>query len=154
MKPDWTLADWLAHCERLHARQIDLALDRVAAVRDRLGLRFNMPVISVAGTNGKGSSCALIDAIARAAGWRVGLYSKPHLVDFEERCRIDGRNLDASALLPHFETVRPAPPLAAAPAPELGPPLLDLSLLLRGSRPSIAGHASRPPGPDRGQNRG
>ena len=58
------------------------------------------------------------------------------------------------ALLPHFETVRPAPPLAAAPAPELGPPLLDLSLLLRGSRPSIAGHASRPPGPDRGQNRG
>jgi dihydrofolate synthase/folylpolyglutamate synthase len=103
-----TLADWLAHCERLHARQIDLTLDRVAAVRDRLGLRFEVPVISVAGTNGKGSSCALIDAIARAAGWRVGLYSKPHLVDFEERCRIDGRNLEASALLPHFEAVEVA----------------------------------------------
>jgi dihydrofolate synthase/folylpolyglutamate synthase len=67
-----------------------------------------VPVISVAGTNGKGSSCALIDAIARAAGWRVGLYSKPHLVDFEERCRIDGRNLEASALLPHFEAVEVA----------------------------------------------
>jgi dihydrofolate synthase/folylpolyglutamate synthase len=103
-----TLAEWLAHCERLHARQIDLTLDRVAAVRDRLGLRFDVPVISVAGTNGKGSSCAMIESIARAAGWRVGLYSKPHLVDFEERCRIGGETIAPTRLLPHFAAVEVA----------------------------------------------
>jgi dihydrofolate synthase/folylpolyglutamate synthase len=78
-----TLDDWLAHCEALHPKGIDMTLERVAAVRDRLGLRFSTPVVSVAGTNGKGSSCAMLDAIARAAGYRVGLYSKPHLVHFE-----------------------------------------------------------------------
>lgn len=85
-----------------------MTLERVAAVRDRLGLRFSVPVISVAGTNGKGSSCAMLEAIALAAGYRVGLYSKPHLVHFEERCRIDGRMIDAEALLPHFEAVEAA----------------------------------------------
>ncbi|WP_029000329.1 bifunctional tetrahydrofolate synthase/dihydrofolate synthase [Azohydromonas australica] len=103
-----TLDDWLAHCEALHPRSIDMTLERVAAVRDRLGLRFSVPVISVAGTNGKGSSCAMLEAIALAAGYRVGLYSKPHLVHFEERCRIDGRMIDAEALLPHFEAVEAA----------------------------------------------
>ena len=52
--------------------------------------RFDVPVITVAGTNGKGSTCAMLESIARQAGYRVGLYSKPHLVHFEERCRIDG----------------------------------------------------------------
>jgi dihydrofolate synthase/folylpolyglutamate synthase len=61
-------------------------------VRDRLGLRFEVPVVTVAGTNGKGSTCAMLEAIALQAGWRVGLYSKPHLVHFEERCRIDGES--------------------------------------------------------------
>ena len=66
-----TLDDWLAHCERLHPKSIDMTLERVAAVRQRLGLRFDVPVIAVAGTNGKGSTCAMLDSIARAAGWRV-----------------------------------------------------------------------------------
>jgi dihydrofolate synthase/folylpolyglutamate synthase len=56
-------------------------------LRDRLGLRFDVPVITVAGTNGKGSTCAMLESIARQAGYRTGLYSKPHLVHFEERCR-------------------------------------------------------------------
>ena len=103
-----TLQDWLAHCERLHPKTIDLTLDRVHTLRDRLGLRFECPVISVAGTNGKGSTCAMLDSIARAAGYRVGLYSKPHLVHFEERCRIDGQMIAADALLPHFEAVEAA----------------------------------------------
>lgn len=103
-----TLADWLAHCERLHPKTIDMTLDRVNAVRDRLGLRFEVPVISVAGTNGKGSTCAMLECIALQAGYKVGLYIKPHLVHFEERCRINGEMAQAEALLPHFEAVEAA----------------------------------------------
>ena len=103
-----TLAGWLAHCEQLHPKTIDMTLDRVAAVRDRLGLRFTVPVISVAGTNGKGSSCAMLEAIALQAGYRVGLYIKPHLVHFEERCRVNGEMATAGSLLPHFAAVEAA----------------------------------------------
>jgi dihydrofolate synthase/folylpolyglutamate synthase len=103
-----TLDEWLAHCERLHPKSIDMTLDRVAAVRDKLGLRFEAPVISVAGTNGKGSTCAMLEAIALQAGYRVGLYIKPHLVHFQERCRIDGAPVEAEALVPHFEAVEQA----------------------------------------------
>ncbi len=100
-----TLAGWLAHCERLHPKTIDMSLDRVTLLRDRLALRFDAPVISVAGTNGKGSTCAMLESIALRAGYRVGLYSKPHLVHFEERCRIGGAMCTAQSLLPHFAAV-------------------------------------------------
>jgi dihydrofolate synthase / folylpolyglutamate synthase len=103
-----TLADWLAHCERLHPKTIDMTLERTMTVRDRLGLRFNAPLITVAGTNGKGSTCAMLESIALAAGYRVGLYIKPHLVHFEERCRVGGASVAAEALLPHFEAVEQA----------------------------------------------
>ncbi len=103
-----TLVDWLAHCERLHPSSMELTLDRTAAVKARLGLAFNVPVVIVAGTNGKGSTCAMMESIALAAGYRVGLYSKPHLVRFEERCRVDGRSVEAAALVPHFEAVEAA----------------------------------------------
>jgi dihydrofolate synthase / folylpolyglutamate synthase len=104
-----TLDDWLAHCERLHPKTIDMTLERTLAVRDRLGLRFDGPVvITVAGTNGKGSTCAMLESIALAAGWRVGLYIKPHLVHFEERCRVGGAPVAAETLMPHFEAVEAA----------------------------------------------
>src|SRR6476661_8489933 len=103
-----TLADWLERCERLHPKEIDMTLERSRRVAARLGLAFDVPVIVVAGTNGKGSTCAMLESIALAAGYRVGLYSKPHLVHFEERCRVGGRSVDASALLPHFEAVEQA----------------------------------------------
>ena len=103
-----TLDEWLAHCERLHPKSIDMTLTRVAAVRDRMGLRFEVPVISVAGTNGKGSTCAMLECIALQSGYRVGLYIKPHLVHFEERCRINGEMASAASLLPHFEAVEAA----------------------------------------------
>jgi dihydrofolate synthase/folylpolyglutamate synthase len=99
---------WLAHAERLHPKSIDMTLERVARLRDRLGLRFGVPVITVAGTNGKGSSCALLESILLRAGYRVGLYIKPHLVHFEERCRVQGQPVHAQALLPHFEAVEAA----------------------------------------------
>jgi dihydrofolate synthase/folylpolyglutamate synthase len=103
-----TLADWLAHCEGLHPTEIEMTLDRVRTVKERLGLHFDCPVISVAGTNGKGSTCAMLDSIARAAGYRVGLFSKPHLVHFEERCRVGGEMVEADSLVPHFAAVEAA----------------------------------------------
>ena len=103
-----SLDGWLAHCERLHPKIIDMTLERVAVVYRRLGLHFGAPVVAVAGTNGKGSSCAMLEAVALAAGYRVGLYSKPHLVHFEERCRINGEMVSAASLLPHFEAVEAA----------------------------------------------
>ncbi len=103
-----TLAGWLARCEQQHHKVKDRPLDALRALRDRLGLRFACPVVVVAGTNGKGSTCAILDAITRHAGYRVGLYTKPHLVHFEERCRIDGVPVPAEQLLPHFEAVEAA----------------------------------------------
>lgn len=103
-----TLDEWLAHCERLHPKSMDFTLERVQAVRERLGLHFECPVISVAGTNGKGSTCAMIESIARHAGYRTALYTSPHLVRFEERCCIDGKPVDAALLPPHFEAVEAA----------------------------------------------
>jgi dihydrofolate synthase/folylpolyglutamate synthase len=103
-----TLDDWLARCERLHPKEIDLTLERVLQVKERLGLAFGVPVVTVAGTNGKGSTCAMLEAIALQAGYRVGLYAKPHLVHFEERCRVNGAMVAASELLPHFEAVERA----------------------------------------------
>ena len=103
-----TLADWLARCERLHPKEIDMTLARTRRVKERLGLRFSAPVIAVAGTNGKGSTCAMLEAIALQAGYRVGLYSKPHLVHFEERCRIGGQMVGEADLLPHFAAVEQA----------------------------------------------
>ena len=103
-----TLQDWLAHCERLHPKTIALGLDRVRAVADRLQLAFRCPVVTVAGTNGKGSTCAMLEAIALQAGWKTGVYTSPHLVHFEERCRVRGESVSADALVPHFERVEAA----------------------------------------------
>ena len=103
-----TLQDWLAHCETLHPKTIQLGLERVQAVAARMGLRFDCPVITGAGTNGKGSTCAMLEAIALQAGYRTGLYTSPHLVHFEERCRIHGEPVQAQALLPHFARVEAA----------------------------------------------
>ena len=103
-----TLTEWLAWCEQLHPKNIELGLDRVRAVADRMAIRFASPVITVAGTNGKGSTCAMLEAIALQAGYRAGVYTSPHLVHFEERCRIHGEIVKAEALLPHFERVEAA----------------------------------------------
>ncbi len=103
-----TLQDWLAHCEQLHPKTIDMGLDRVRAVATRMGLRFTCPVITVAGTNGKGSTCAMLEAILLQAGYRPGVYTSPHLVHFEERCRIHGEIVSASDLIAHFDRVEQA----------------------------------------------
>jgi len=102
------LGEWLAHCERLHPKTIDMGLARVQEVAQRLQLRFDVPVVTVAGTNGKGSTCAMLEAIALQAGYRPGVYTSPHLVHFEERCRIAGESVPPDALVPHFERVEAA----------------------------------------------
>src|SRR5574343_1515584 len=100
MPPMQTLQDWLAHCERLHPKTIDMGLERVREVARRMDLRFACPVITVAGTNGKGSTCAMLEAIALEAGWRCAVYTSPHLVHFEERCRLHGEISTAGELVP------------------------------------------------------
>ncbi len=100
-----TLDEWLSYCERLHPKTIALGLDRIQQVRQRMGLDFEAVVVTVAGTNGKGSTCAMLESIALQAGWKVGLFTSPHLIHFEERCRVGGLPLQADALCPHFEAV-------------------------------------------------
>ena len=103
-----TLEGWLRHCEQLHPHNIDMGLDRVSVVARRMALRFECPVITVAGTNGKGSTCAMLEAVAQQAGYRTGVYTSPHLVHFEERCRVHGESVSASDLVAHFEAVERA----------------------------------------------
>ena len=100
-----TLQDWLEFCERLHPVTIDMGLERVREVADRLELRFACPVITVAGTNGKGSTCAMLEAILLQAGYRTGVYTSPHLVHFEERCRLSGQSASGEALAEAFAAV-------------------------------------------------
>ena len=103
-----TLDDWLAHCERLHPTTIDMGLDRVRAVAQRMHIRFDCPVITVAGTNGKGSTCAMLEAILGQAGYRTGVYTSPHLVRFEERLRLLGEASNATQLVAGFAAVERA----------------------------------------------
>ena len=108
MTPLKTLEDWLAHCERLHPKSIDMGLERVRAVAQRMGLTFHCPIITVAGTNGKGSTCAMLEAILMESGYRTGVYTSPHLVHFEERCRVRGDIVNASTLIACFARVEAA----------------------------------------------
>jgi dihydrofolate synthase/folylpolyglutamate synthase len=103
-----TLDGWLAHCAAMHPKTMDLSLERTVEVKRRLGIHFQVPLILVAGTNGKGSTCAMLESIARHAGYRVGLYQKPELVRFEERCRVNGAPVAALDLVPHFAAVEAA----------------------------------------------
>jgi dihydrofolate synthase / folylpolyglutamate synthase len=91
-----TLDDWLAYIEGLHPQNIEMGLDRVRAVWQRTGLALQCPVVTVAGTNGKGSTCAMLESIYTQAGYRTAVYSSPHLVHFLERCRVAGEMVSAA----------------------------------------------------------
>ncbi|MBD5800746.1 Bifunctional protein FolC [Azoarcus sp. Aa7] len=105
--PD-SLSGWLELLESRHTVQIQLGLDRVSRVRDALDLRNDAVVITVGGTNGKGSTCAMLEAILLAAGYRVGCYTSPHLLRYNERVRIDGREVDDQVLVDAFRAVEEA----------------------------------------------
>jgi len=100
-----SLSQWLERLESMHSVAIDMGLDRVATVAARLNLRFDCPVITVGGTNGKGSTCAMLESMLMQGSYRVGLYTSPHIIDFNERARIDGHSVSDAALCDTFAAV-------------------------------------------------
>ncbi|KWI35684.1 bifunctional tetrahydrofolate synthase/dihydrofolate synthase [Burkholderia stagnalis] len=103
-----TLDAWLSHLERAHPVGIDMGLARIGQVKAALGLEFACPVITVGGTNGKGSTCAFLETILVRAGYKVGCHTSPHLLEFNERARVNGQTVTDDELLPHFEAVEAA----------------------------------------------
>jgi dihydrofolate synthase/folylpolyglutamate synthase len=100
-----SLADWLARLERLHPSTIELGLDRVKRIKDAMGLAPTFPLIVVGGTNGKGSTCAYLEAVLGAAGYKAGLYTSPHLLRYNERVRIAGQESSDADLVRAFERI-------------------------------------------------
>nr|WP_240674269.1 bifunctional tetrahydrofolate synthase/dihydrofolate synthase [Crenobacter cavernae] len=100
-----TLDDWLSHLEALHATPIDMGLDRVRRVRDAMGLAPTFPVITVGGTNGKGSVCAMLSTMLVRAGYKVGTYTSPHIMRYNERVAIDLEPASDEAIVDSFATI-------------------------------------------------
>lgn len=103
------LIDWLDYQLKIHPKSIDMGLDRVSEVAKRLEIIKPAPrVITVAGTNGKGSTVAFIEAIARAAGWKVGAYTSPHILQYNERVRVEGEDAGDAEFIAAFEQIEKA----------------------------------------------
>ncbi len=102
------LDEWLSHLETAHPVGIDMGLARITRVKESLGLKFPCPVITVGGTNGKGSTCAFLESILLAAGYQVACHTSPHLLRFNERARINGADVSDAQLLNAFERVERA----------------------------------------------
>lgn len=101
-----SLSEWLSWQETLHPKTIDLGLDRCMPVVERLGLRqTEFPIVTVAGTNGKGSVVAMLEAILRAAGYRTGAYTSPHLVRYNERICVNGMEVNDEMIMGSFERI-------------------------------------------------
>ncbi len=107
MKPE-TLEQWLDYLERLHPQGIAMGLERVLRVKQALALDPGCAVITVGGTNGKGSCCAMLEAMLHHAGYRVGCYTSPHLLRYNERVRIGGAEVDDDTLCRAFERIEAA----------------------------------------------
>jgi dihydrofolate synthase/folylpolyglutamate synthase len=103
-----TLTDWLTHLETAHHIPIELKLQRVNLVKERLGLKLDCPIITVGGTNGKGSTCAMLESILMQGGYKVGLYTSPHLIRFNERARINGVSVSDDVFVEAFKIVEEA----------------------------------------------
>ena len=103
-----TLADWLEYIERVHPHTIEMGLDRVAAVRDAMHLVPAFPIFTIGGTNGKGSACAMLEAILDEAGYRVGCYTSPHLLRYNERVRVGRAEASDDDLVRAFAAVEAA----------------------------------------------
>jgi dihydrofolate synthase/folylpolyglutamate synthase len=105
----WSLEQWLAYQTQVHPQSIDLSLDRLRLVLERLNWRQpTVPVVTIAGTNGKGSVSGYCAAILAAAGYRVGTFTSPHLRDYRERIRIHDRLVNSAELVSVFERIEAA----------------------------------------------
>ncbi|HUL56370.1 MAG TPA: bifunctional folylpolyglutamate synthase/dihydrofolate synthase, partial [Usitatibacter sp.] len=103
-----SLDDWLDYISSQHPATIALGLDRVRQVAERMGISRPAVVITVGGTNGKGSTCAMLERILLEAGYRVGLYTSPHLIRYNERVRVQGEDATDGMLVESFERVEAA----------------------------------------------
>jgi dihydrofolate synthase/folylpolyglutamate synthase len=103
-----SLTAWLSYLETAHPVGIDMGLERINRVKAVLDIPFDCPVITVAGTNGKGSTCSYLESILLASGYRVGCHMSPHLMKFNERARINGKDVGDELLLAHFTKVEEA----------------------------------------------
>lgn len=107
-----TLPEWLSHLETAHLQLIDMGLTRVNEIKKRLlkngDLTLKTPIITVGGTNGKGSTCTFLEQILLAGGYKVACHTSPHIMAFTERARWGGMDADADVLVPFFETVQAA----------------------------------------------
>ncbi|MBS0298609.1 MAG: bifunctional tetrahydrofolate synthase/dihydrofolate synthase [Proteobacteria bacterium] len=100
-----SLADWLAYLELLHPKTIEMGLERINRVRTKLKLAPQFPIIVVGGTNGKGSVCAMLESILFCAGYKVGCYTSPHLLRYNERVRVNKREIGDEELCHAFAQV-------------------------------------------------
>lgn len=101
-----SLNEWLAYVEAQHPQSvIELGLGRMRKMVERLGIEFDCPVIVVGGTNGKGSTCMMLESIYRAAGYEVGTHTSPHMLRFNERARVNGAEIDDESMVKAFEEV-------------------------------------------------
>ena len=98
-------SDWLAYIEALHPKSIAMGLDRVQVVANKLQLKPNFPIITVAGTNGKGSACAMLSQIYTEAGFSVGCYTSPHLIRYNERVCINQQEISDDDLCAAFAAI-------------------------------------------------
>lgn len=105
LNADASLNDWLAYLESIHSKPIDMGLDRLKVVQQHMNFTLKGVVFTVAGTNGKGSTCAMLESILIQAGYKVGMYTSPHLIRFTERARINGEEVSESELISAFEKV-------------------------------------------------
>lgn len=103
-----SLADWLIYLESIHSKTIEMGLERVDQVRLKLELTPQFPIIMVGGTNGKGSVCAMLESILHCAGYKVGCYTSPHLLQYNERVRIDKKEADDARLCQAFAQIEAA----------------------------------------------
>ena len=102
------LNDWLVYLESIHSKPIDMGLARVKVVKERLDIDFKATLFTVAGTNGKGSTCAMLESILIQAGYKVAMYNSPHLIRFTERARINGQEITEADLIVAFCKVEKA----------------------------------------------
>lgn len=103
-----SLAQWLTYIEALHPKSIAMGLERISDVAKRLNLTPDFPIISIAGTNGKGSTCAMLESIYLKAGYRVGAYVSPHFIRYNERVRTNQQEITDKALCQAFDAVEAA----------------------------------------------
>ena len=102
------LTDWLGYIESIHPSTIDLTLERTRIVIERLNLDVSFPILTIGGTNGKGSTCSILESIYREAGYKVACYTSPHFLNFNERIKIQALAVSDEVICEAFSRIESA----------------------------------------------